>query len=754
MKMAIDSSSLIRLSGMNSGLDTEALVEAMSAATKQKIDNNTKKLTKLEWKQEQYRDVISKLTDFQNKYFDVLSPSTYMKSSSFLNVFSVSGGANGVSIKTSTSSVAADYKVSVKQLAQKESYIGTRLPNSFKLDFTALDGSSKGAGEYSVNVTMDNITREVKFSGSNGDELAQSFNESVKKAFGTTESGNGFVEVDSSGNLSVNANQNIRITENDGDFGLSKYTNSLEVSMSSVVAGKNTVFFRKEGDDFGTAVEFEGVTSSYFSSSAMEENNDIKELYLKYKQDAYLAEKAKDGNENLSWDDFEFSADKAAAYENSSRLRHAFYEAGLTDVYVSDGKISTGDGSNFTLTTVDGGTLGIYKESASNVTGRYTSLSEIGVPTVSETDEDGNVNEFYKFTINEVEFKLTADAKISDLISAVNSSSAGVTMTYSTLTDSLNIESSVGGNADNVRIKDDNGVLSSLNILNGEHIDGQNAIYTINDREIQSTSNSYTIDGTTITFNADVALNTEISFTTSRDTEPAKERIMSFVEDYNKLIDEIGEYVYQKPTYLLSGKKRYDPLTEDEMESLSESQIEKWEDKAKQGLLYQDSTIKDVMSRLRTSLYKYIDTKTGDTFSLIDMGITTSSSYSDNGKLVVDEDKLNQALEQNFDKIVDLFNSENSPLKLMDSELTRAVKATGARESKGVLVQIAGLSTGTSLTDNRIYDEMKSISELITKLETRYQDEQDRYWSKFTYLEQQMSTLNSQQSYITSMFSS
>lgn len=750
--MAINSSSLIRLSGMNSGFDTEALVQAMSSATKLKIDNNTKKLTTLQWKQEQYRDVISKLTNLQNKFFDVLKPESNLKSSSFMNAFTVSGATDGMSIKTSTSSVAANYKVSVQQLAQKEIYEGSRLPNSFKLDFSAAEGSSKVDGEYSVNITMDDTTKEIKFSGTTAEELATSFNESVENAFGKTTNGEGFVKVDAGGNLTVNGNQNIRITENDGSFGLSKFDSSQNISMSTAVSGQNVLFFRKEGDSFGTRIEFDSVTEKYFDKDALENDPQIKELFDTYKQEAFDKAKLEEGNENLTLEKFSFTAQDAAIAHNSKNLKEAFSAKGIDNVEIADGKIQTTDGSKFSLNSVDGSTFGIYKDSASNVTGRTTSLADLGVSTVTELDLDGNETSVYKFSINEVEIKLSADSKISDLVNAVNSSGAGVTMTYSTLTDSLNIESNVGGNASNIRISDDNGVLSSLNVMSGTHSEGKNAIYTINDKEIQSTSNSYTIDGTTVTFNADVELNKDVNFSTVRDTSAAKTQIMAFVEEYNKAIEEINGYTTQKPTHLQTGQKRYSPLTDEEKAEMTDKQIEQWEEKAKQGLLYSDSTIRDVMSKLRTAIYSGIETKTGENYSLMNMGITTSTNWSDNGKLIIDEDKLNQALEQNFDKVTELFNSENSPLKEFDTQLTRAVKATGAREDKGLLVQLAGLSTGTSVTDNRLYDEMKRLTEYVTQLESRYQDEQTRYWNRFTFMEQQLSALNSQQSYISSMF--
>ena len=69
----------IRFGGMNSGLDTEAIIEAMMSTYQTKIDNQNKKLTTLTWKQEAYQSIAEKMTAFQNKYFDILKKDSYIK---------------------------------------------------------------------------------------------------------------------------------------------------------------------------------------------------------------------------------------------------------------------------------------------------------------------------------------------------------------------------------------------------------------------------------------------------------------------------------------------------------------------------------------------------------------------------------------------------------------------------------------------------------------------------------------------------
>ena len=191
---------------------------------------------------------------------------------------------------------------------------------------------------------------------------------------------------------------------------------------------------------------------------------------------------------------------------------------------------------------------------------------------------------------------------------------------------------------------------------------------------------------------------------------------------------------------------------------LSEKQQEKWETKAKQGLLYNDSAVSSVMQKMRSVLYSTVKTAHGETFGVLSMGITTSDDWGDHGKLEIDETKLEAAFEQYSDQIGELFagtsiDENGNTVKTgimhkLDDVLTGAVKTTGARKDKGTLVQLAGTKTGTSATDNSIYDQLKSISKLISSLEDRYEQQQDRYWKQFSNLEAMMGNLNSQTSYI------
>jgi len=141
-------SDLMRLAGINTGYDTEAMIEQMMSSYQTKIDNQNKKLTKLTWQQEAYRDVTDKLTKFKNKYFDILNKKSYLLSpSSFNNFKSTINGktlgdkAKGLDVTTTTNSVEGNYKIKLTQLATATKASGKSImPESFALERARLCG--------------------------------------------------------------------------------------------------------------------------------------------------------------------------------------------------------------------------------------------------------------------------------------------------------------------------------------------------------------------------------------------------------------------------------------------------------------------------------------------------------------------------------------------------------------------------------------------------------------------------------------
>ena len=368
-----------------------------------------------------------------------------------------------------------------------------------------------------------------------------------------------------------------------------------------------------------------------------------------------------------------------------------------------------------------------------------TLLSDMGLTA----DENGN----YNFTINGVDFSFKGDTNVKDMMRSVNASDAGVKLTYSSLENSFTITSSDYGVNSKIELSDGGeGLLSAMGLTAGaEYTQGTNLEVEINGQVLESDSNTIEADGTTFTFTG-VEAGTEFDVEVSKDNSAIADTVKSFVEDYNKLIEEVYKYLEEEPDedyYFLADQDKEDL-------ALSEKQEEQWEEKAKKGLLYHDNTISSVMSKLRVSLMGSIKAADGSVISLSSIGIKTSTDYQEHGKLILDEDALNAAIEEYGDDISKLFSDdENGVMKKFDEALESAVGTTG---DKGTLINKAGLATGSSATDNFIYDQMKRITSKISRLESRYENEQNRLWKKYSAMESMLAQLNSQQSSFSSYF--
>ena len=395
--------------------------------------------------------------------------------------------------------------------------------------------------------------------------------------------------------------------------------------------------------------------------------------------------------------------------------------------------------------TANAGSTNDFGFDVTDVSGTASQVSTTS--TLDELDLQPDANGNYTFSINGVSFSFTGDTTISDMMKKINASTAGVKMSYTSLTNQFIITANEYGTGVDINFTDNSGVLGALGFTGSdeEFTAGTNSRLEINGVWVETTSNSYTVDGTTFTFTK-AAEGQSFTNEVTRDYSKAIDTIKSFVEDYNKLIDDIYGYVDDEPN------KDYYFLTDDDIDEmgLSETQQNKWEKMAKKGLLYRDSTLTDIMSSLRTVLYNSVDAADGSKVGLYTLGITTSSDYSNHGKLVFDDTKDFEALfEQYADEITELFtNSENGIATQFEKIIDNATRTTGGPGERGSLVDKAGVSGTASATSNTIYNKIKSLQDLVLSLQRRYDQQQDRFWKIYGNMETMLGNLNSQTSYI------
>jgi flagellar capping protein FliD len=424
--------------------------------------------------------------------------------------------------------------------------------------------------------------------------------------------------------------------------------------------------------------------------------------------------------------------------------------------------INAGSKNDF---SVPGGNEFPTQENTVSSISTSTRLSELGLEAVN-----GN----YTFTINDVLFTFGANTTVREMMTAVNNNTrANVEMSFSTLTNNFEIKSKEFGADGKLEIGsgtqgDAQGLLAALGfgtvggVEQFTRTEGKNLSLTIDDgkttQTIETASDTFTMNGITIRVGPNAVEGPDGTFEISveRDTSALLDIIKDFVKDYNAMIDYVFGYVNEKPD------REYFMLTDTDREELgmTDRQEQKWEERAMKGLLYNDRTLTKLMSDMRIAMFSGIDRGDGTMFGLFSMGITTSTNWRDNGKLVIDEQKLTEAIENNIELITELFTStaENPKTKgpsgimpQLHNVINSATRTTGERWERGLLVQRAGMANQTSATSNAIYDQIKRLNSVIANLELRYQRQQDRYWKIFSALETQMGQLNSQSDFVAQM---
>lgn len=789
----------LRLGGITSGFDTEAMVTQLLSSYQTRIDKQSQKITKLSWQQSAYQDITKKITEFKNTYFDVLKRDTYLMSPSTFNKFKAdvtatsNADAAGLTVSTTSNSSSGSYKIKLNQAAKASTAQGNSITSgNFKLDLdkalssasgevkTNDDGSKTWTMNFALDVQVGGIRKTISFSadallGADGNvadkdaaksSIIDSLNQKLQESFGYSGKTSGatgatdangkewFLQVklgsDGKAEFQVGGNASVSVAENKGNFGLAQPKEKVAISTGSVVTGVNA--FQVEIGGKNVSVAFNGVSSTYYDSKGQTGNEAILAEYKELKTAAYRKSYNLADNEIVSdeqLEKFNYSNEQAAKDKNAASIKEALkgvagYTFNFDGTYVTAAD-SNGNSVDFSMTSVEGGTLGLTKASASNKISSGSTLSDLGF----KPEADGT----YKLNINGTEISLDKKSTISSMMSAVNKSAAGVTMTYSSLTNSFTLESKEFGGAGKVEVGDtslgrslglvdDNGTVGAS--------EGQNAIFEINGQEVYLNDNTYTLDGNTFTFNDNMTIGETYTVNIAKDSTTVKDALKKFVESYNKLIDDVYGYIGKSPAKDDDGNT-YEPLTNAEKDEMSEDEITKWEEKAKQGVLYNDSTVSTVMSQMRSALYTSVTLDDGSKFGIYNLGIKTSSEWSEHGKLQIDENAFDKAFENNEDAIIKLFtDSDTGMMKKLNSVIDGAVKSSGAANTRGTLVRKAGKADSSVTTDSTIYKEMVKMQDRLKELQDRYDTKEEYWWKVFTNMETAMADLNSQTSYISS----
>lgn len=462
---------------------------------------------------------------------------------------------------------------------------------------------------------------------------------------------------------------------------------------------------------------------------------------------------------------------------NSAYLKDVLFEAGYTK--------STG---------ADGQTSYAVRNSAGKAETHKGSEVAISIEVQDSDEKDSNGN----YVTHKVEFTydqiFTDNKTLNDLATAFSNSGANVQGGYDTVNDSFSLYNKTSGSANKIGLKANNE--ASADLLNKLHLAsydsqnntlgteatffngtmnvaavGTNAKATIDGKTYESDTNKLNVANVIYNFNGVSAKNADGTYqastiSVSQDTDKIVDNVKKFVETYNTLIDSLNtKYREEKNT-------DYKPLTKKQESEMTESQINKWNEKAKSGLLYHDNNIYSIISDMREALYTEVDAvdtvltdARGNKYSYNSMSSIGITSSTNQGHITLDEEKLKKALTEDPDCVYQLFAS--------DQDSTYISGSTNKNQSDTYTSKSDYLNTGIA---NRLYNSMTTnirnlesyagtsketddesyLGKLITNMNTKMTSFQtlmksyeSKLYKKYDAMEVALSKLGAQLSYIT-----
>ena len=265
----------------------------------------------------------------------------------------------------------------------------------------------------------------------------------------------------------------------------------------------------------------------------------------------------------------------------------------------------------------------------------------------------------------------------------------------------------------------------------------------LNGAELTSSSAVVSANGLDITLTGLTKTDEPITFSVTNDTESVYNSIKSFLKEYNSVMKEMNTL------YNADSAKGYEPLTSEEKEAMSDDDVKLWEDKIKDSLLRGDSTLNSIMSSMRSAMMSSVQYD-GKTYALSSFGIMTSTDFTEGGLLHIygdaddsvysaKDDKLKKALSEDPDAVIATLTGVFGKLRENMSQKMAATKYS---------------STLTFYNDIKMKSDVKSYEDEIEDWEDRLAEMEDSYYRKFTAMETALAKLQSQQSSMSSLFSS
>ncbi len=801
------------ISGLASGMDTEAMIEGMVQGYQQKITQLGQDRTMLQWQQSAYQSISDKLVEFSRKYMSYNSPATNLFSASFFNnaILTSANGTYADLVSATGKSSSTIVLNAVAQLAEAARYthdasgldtslgkgepvkLGEKQPLSTMSGSLTLEYGNKKVtldfGELELFNKADGTLDTAKFQTALQDKLKE---QKITTSSGDQVSADTLIDVkvDSNGTVTLSdkkgAGNNVHFSGATGDLknlvtsadaeGTSSFTLS---TTEKVVKEDATKAEYLSGKSF--TVTLNGQTKTFTLGEIDPSKGNLHEQVKQNLQEG-LDKAFGKGKITVDMDttgpgerSFSFSVSNGDTFRITSPVGEVLGlgENGVTS-YVDTGKTlgdllgRTSDGAG--LNGLTGGELARAIGDVTEIKdkdGKVTSRVDSEGNTVDEQgyrlDKDGKRFQEYELTVNGVSIgKYNKDTALETVLNDINSNTeAGVSVSFSKTTNQFVFTAKETGAGGRVEIGGELGerLFGKVDVTDKDHYTaGQDAKFTatINGQkmEFSRSSNTFDLDGMSITLNGTFEVKdgeTPVTFSSKTDTDKIIDVVKTMVEDYNAIVSEVKKAYSDMPLEKSDGS-RYKPLTDEDKADMTESEIKAYEEKAKTGILFMDRDLSSLYSALRSA----VAPGGSDGSFLRSIGIKTS--YEDGlTTLSLDENALREALEQNPDQVKDAFTKSKENGAASDGLMAsiqkvtdRYAATTGA--TKGILIEKAGSKYSPSAAlNNTLLEQMKDIDKQVDKWQAKMSDKVDYYTNKFTQLEMLIAQMNSQSSSLAGM---
>lgn len=777
----------IRLSGMSSGLDTEALVSALVSGYRTQKDNLVKAQTKLQWKQDKWNTMNTKIYSF---YTGSLSTSRFSKNYN-LKKAKISN-SNYASVDASTSAVTGTQSLKVKKLATAGYLTGGVISaDSSKTDSTKIKGDTKlseisgmGSGstgklevtaegkttsiQLSDDMTVNNLIVQLKSAGVNAsfDETNQRFFISSKTSgteheFSLTASdANGKTALSALGlaDTSIDNIDNIiapyknivnnksyvdDAAKNRYNSDVSSFNSNVGTYLSNIKSATESLTVDKYKEGYITEfMNTAGEDGSGIAAARKNLSDAMSKLEEELKDDTLSEDAKAEKQSRLQAIKGVISlADDTSTYDTAKKLQ----ESNATEIKSLN---STIDSNTDSITAM-------YKEAGfgDGADSTYSIDAANGKLIIKEDSDmakyvgtDGKIDtEKYTYDMAEAATSSDASSKINsykteaqehldyadkmvkayETVKSATTDSDKATAEYKAALNTLGVSSDTSGSS-------------------AKRIYAQDSEIELNGATFTNNTNTFSINGLTITATALTGDN-EVTISTENDVDGIYDSIKSFISDYNSLIKEIDT------AYNAASAKGYEPLTSDEKSAMTDDQVKEWEDKIKTSLLRRDGTLSSISNMMKTDMLRSFNIN-GKAYSLSSFGISTAGYFSsgdnEKGVLHIDGDSDDSTSASNEDKLKAALANDPDAVISFFSQLADNLYTDLGKKMQGTAMR----STFKVYNDKEMAKEYSDYTTKIKDKETEISTWEDYYFNKFSKMESALATLNSQQSSLSGYF--